>query len=48
MAYFSQHVVPFVHHMPEVLIIQLICFVPAIEACGSEDGQESWVIDALL
>lgn len=34
--------------MPEVLIIQLICFVPSIETCGSEDGQEARVIDTLL
>lgn len=47
-AHFSQHVVPLVHHMPEVLIIQLICFVPSIKTCGSEDGQEARVIDTLL
>lgn len=34
--------------MPEVLIIQLVCFVPTIKACGSEDGQEAGVIDTLL
>ncbi|KAG7223273.1 hypothetical protein INR49_015629, partial [Caranx melampygus] len=28
--------------MPEVLIIELICFVASIKARGSEDGQEAW------
>lgn len=48
LAHFCQHVMPFVHHMPEVLIIELISFVAPVEARGSEDGQESRVIAAFL
>lgn len=47
-SYFSQHVVPLVHDVSEVLVVQLICFVAAVEARGSEDGQEAGVVDALL
>lgn len=39
---------PFVHHVSEVLIVQLISFVSSIEARCSEDGQEAGVIDTLL
>lgn len=46
--HFSQLVVPFVHHVSEVLIVQLVGFVPSVEACGSEDGQEAWVVTTLL
>lgn len=47
-SYFSQHVVPLVHNVSKVLVVQLICFVAAVEARGPEDGQEARVIDALL
>lgn len=46
--HFSQLVVPFVHHVSEVLIVQLVGFVPSVEACGSENGQEAWVVTTLL
>lgn len=39
---------PLVHDVSEVLIIELICFVAAVETCGPEDGQEAGVVDALL
>lgn len=47
-SHFSQHVVPLVHDVSEVLVVKLIRFVAAIEACGPEDGQEAGVVDALL
>lgn len=39
---------PLVHHMPEVLVVELVGFVASVEAGGSEDGEEAWVVDALL
>lgn len=39
---------PLVHDVSEVLIVELICFVATVEACGPEDGQEARVVDALL
>lgn len=39
---------PLVHDVSEVLVVQLICFVATVEACGAEDGQEARVVDALL
>lgn len=36
------------HYVSEVLVVQLISFIAAVEACGPEDGQEAGVVDALL
>ncbi len=45
---FSQLVMPFVDNMPEILIVQLICFVPSIETTGSENSQETRIIATFL
>lgn len=45
---FSQLVMPFVDNMPEILIVQLIRFVPSVETTGSENSQEPWVIATFL
>lgn len=45
---FSQLVMPFVDNMTEILIVQLICFVPSVETTGSENSQEPRVIATLL
>lgn len=39
---------PFVNHVSEVLIVELVCLIPSVKAAGSENGQEPWVIAALL
>lgn len=45
---FSQLVMPFVDNVPEILIVQLICFVPSVETTGSENSQEPRVITTFL
>lgn len=45
---FSQLVMPFVDNMPEILIVQLICFVPPVETTGSENSQEPRIIATFL
>ncbi len=45
---FSQLVMPFVDNMPEILIVQLICFVPSVETTGSENSQEPRIIATFL
>ena len=39
---------PLVDHVSEVLVVQLVCLVPSVEARGPEDGQEAGVVGALL
>lgn len=39
---------PFVDNMPEILIVQLICFVPSVKTTGSENSQEPRVIATFL
>lgn len=39
---------PFVHNMPEILIVQLVCFISSVKSTGSENSQEAWIIATLL
>lgn len=39
---------PLVDYVSEVLVVQLVGLVPAVEACRSEDGQEAGVVGTLL
>lgn len=36
------------NNMSEILIVQLICFIPSVESTGSENSQEAWIIATLL
>ena len=47
-AHLGQLVVPLVDHVQEVLVVHLVGFVPPVEARGSEDGDEPWVVPTLL
>lgn len=39
---------PFVNDMSEVLIVKLVRLISSVKTTGSENGQEPWVIAALL